>query len=229
MRSCFQVVASRDTFGRRAIYSTYLGGSADESTGGIAVNGSGNVYVTGRTRSADFPVASPFQPNLSGSVDAFVLKINATGSLVYSTYLGGSKDDGGPGTADDFGLAIAVDAAGNAYVTGATNSADFPTTAGAVQPALNAGCCANDDAFVVKLNATGSALVYSTYLGGSSSDIGNSIAADSGGNVYITGFTDSSDFPTANAIQPTPGGGVSDARAMGSLLLPLPVLRERLG
>jgi len=142
------------------MYSTYLGGSDAESAGGIAVDGSGNVYVTGTTRSADFPVASPFQPSLSGSLDVFILKINSTGSLVYSTYLGGSKNDGGPGGADEFGRAVAVDAAGNAYVTGATNSADFPATPGALQPTWAAGCCQNDDAFVVKLNPTGSALVY---------------------------------------------------------------------
>src|SRR5204862_384833 len=133
-----------------------------------------------------------------GAADAVVTKLNPTGSaLVYSTYLGGSSSDAGYG--------IAVDAAGNAYVTGGTGSTDFPTTIGAFQTTKGGGF---RDAFVTKLNPTGSALVYSTYLGGSGDDYGEGIKLDTPGNAYVTGGTGSTDFPTtAGAIQTTFGGG----------------------
>ena len=144
------------------VYSTYLGGSGDEVGRGIAVDGAGSAYVTGNTSSTDFPTtAGAAQTTFAGGTDAFVTKLDATGSgLVYSTYLGGSGSDIGHG--------IAVDGAGSAYVTGITESTDFPTTAGAAQTTL-AGVV---DAFVTKLNATGSGLIYSTYLGGSDDDLG---------------------------------------------------------
>jgi hypothetical protein len=130
-----------------------------------------------------------------GDSDAFVAKLNATGSaLVYSTYLGGSSSEEGNG--------IAADTLGNAYVTGYTSSTDFPTM-NPLQPANGGG----EDAFVAKLNATGSALVYSTYLGGSGSDWGLGIAVDSSGNAYVTGYTESANFPTVNPLQPAYGGG----------------------
>ena len=125
-------------------------------------------------------------------------KLNAAGSdLAYSTYLGGSSSD--------YGYAIALDGAGNAFVTGQANSANFPTTAGAFDTSRNG----NYDAFVTKLNAAGSALAYSTYLGGSGGaipeDWGNGIAVDGAGSAYVTGDTDSSDFPTtAGAFDTTP-------------------------
>jgi len=170
-------------------YSTYLGGSGADGGSGIAVDASGSAYVTGGTGSADFPTANALQLTLDGRGDAFVTKINASGSaLVYSTYLGGSGSDAGSG--------IALDASGNAYVTGFTSSPDFPT-ANAVQPAL-AGL---EDAFVTKINASGSALVYSTYLGGKGGDSGSGIAVDVSGNSYITGTTVSTDFPTVNPLQ----------------------------
>ena len=160
------------------IYSTYLGGSGDDYGVGIAVDSSGNAYVTGRSLG-----------------DAFVVKFNPTGSaLVYSTYLGGS---GGA-----IGNGIAVDSAGNAYVVGMTNSTDFPV----VNP-LQAANGGGYDAFVAKINPAGSALIYSTYLGGSKVENGHGIATDSLGNAYVTGETDSTDFPTANALQPASGGG----------------------
>jgi Abnormal spindle-like microcephaly-assoc'd, ASPM-SPD-2-Hydin/Beta-propeller repeat len=150
--------------------------------------------VTGFTGSGNFPTAHAIQGTLHGVYDAFVTKFNSDGSaLVYATYLGGSGVEGGSG--------IAVDAAGNAYVTGNTDSTDFPTK-NAIQPAFGGGTA---DAFVTKINAAGSALVYSTYLGGSSSDGGSGIAVDAAGNSYVTGFTRSADFPTFNAIQPTLG------------------------
>ena len=179
-------------------YSTYLGGSSYDVGGAIAVDSSGNAYVTGQTYSKDFPTVNPFQASLKGSVNAFVSKLNSTGSaLVYSTYLGGSTIEWGAG--------IALDSAGNAYVTGYTQSTDFPT-ANPFQ-ATCGSCTSLPDAFVSKLNPAGSALVYSTYLGGSNSDQGGGIAVDSSGNAYVAGFTNSSDFPTANPLQGSLNGG----------------------
>src|SRR6202158_4584712 len=150
-------------------YSTYLGGIGDDIGNGIAVDAAGNAYVTGDTNSANFPLVSSSQ-TFGGGYDAFVTKFNAAGNaLVYSTYLGGSGGDEGRG--------IAVDAAGNAYVTGSTTSTNFPTTANPLQPTSGGG----NDAFVTKLSATGSALVYSTYLGGNGGDLGYGIAVDAGG------------------------------------------------
>jgi Beta-propeller repeat len=184
--------------GSALVYSTYLGGTGQDSGQGIAVDSAGNAYIVGATYSTDFPTMNPLQPTLGGTSNAFVSKLNASGSaLVYSTYLGGSGSDGGYG--------IAVDSAGDAYVTGSTPSTNFPTM-NPLQPA-NAG---GGDAFVTRLNASGSALVYSTYLGGSADDNGVGIAVDSSGNVYVTGDTTSTNFPTVNPLQPANGGG-SDA------------------
>src|SRR3989475_595706 len=180
------------------VYSTYLGGTSDENGFGIAVDSTGNTYVTGQTGSLDFPTTTgAFRPSFAGGfIDAFVTKLNPTGAaLAYSTYLGG--------TGDEDGFGIAVDATGNAYVTGITFSPDFPTTAGAFQPSSPGG-----DAFVTKLNPSGAALVYSTYLGGTGSDLGFGIAVDSFGHAYVTGQPFSSDFPTTEgAFQTTFGGG----------------------
>jgi len=179
--------------GSALVYSTYLGGTSDDYGYGIAVDQAGAAYVTGHTRSTNFPTANALQPASGGGDDAFVVKLNPSGSaLVYSTYLGGSGYDEGTG--------IAVDQAGAAYVTGATSSANFPT-ANALQPA-NGGYA---DAFVVKLNPSGSALVYSTYLGGIAQEEGHGIAVDQGSNAYVAGQTQSIDFPTINALQPTLG------------------------
>jgi hypothetical protein len=153
------------------------------------VDSAGDAYVVGRTYSNDFPTMNPLQPANGGGYDAFVAKLNPTGSaLVYSTYLGGSGNE--------LGGDIAVDSAGSAYVTGSTGSSNFPTTLGAFQPAFGGG---GSDAFVAKLNPSGSAFVYSTYLGGSGSEntlFHGGIAVDSAGNVYVTSNTDSSNFPT---------------------------------
>jgi hypothetical protein len=188
--------------GSALVYSTYLGGSNSEAGAGIAVDGAGNVYTTGNTQSANFPIANALQATFSGG-DAYVTKINAAGSaFVYSTYLGGSGADGGN--------SLKVDAAGNLYLTGATGSTDFPT----VNPiqGTNAGPTAfPQDAFVTKINAAGTALVYSTYLGGSGFDHGLSIAVDPSSNAYITGITRSNNFPVANAIQPAKGSNNRDA------------------
>jgi len=176
------------------VYSTYLGGSDMDWGCGIAVDSSGNAYVTGWTWSADFPTQNAFQRRFGGANDAFVTKLNSSGSLVYSTYLGGSRPD--------WGYGIAVDSSGNAYVTGRTLSTDFPTR-NAFQRTFGGG--GDFDAFVTKLNPSGS-LVYSTYLGGSGGDRGHGIAVDSSGNAYVTGETYSTDFPTKNAFQRTFGG-----------------------
>jgi hypothetical protein len=207
-------VAAYDTRKRLIIdpvlsYSTYIGGTGSDGGTGIAVDSSGNAYVTGLTSSLDFPTKAPFQanPGGSGNNDAFVAKLDATGSaLVYSTYLGGSNFDEGSGIALDPGCGGPPPAAQcNAYVTGITNSADFPTTIGAFRTAIG-GPPFSQRAFVTKLNPTGSALVYSTYLGGTSQDQGTGIAVDGSGNAYVTGSTNSTDFPTANPVRGFGGG-----------------------
>jgi hypothetical protein len=175
--------------GSSLVYSTYLGGSANDRGAGIAVDSVGSSYVTGSTDSSDFPIKNPFQSSPKG---LFVTKFSADGgSLIYSTYLGGSGGDSVAG--------IAVDPSGDAYVTGSTSSTDFPVR-NAFQGALKGG----GNGFVTEFNTDGGALVYSTYLGGSGvfgGDSAAAIAVDSGGNAYVTGTTASSDFPTVNAIQ----------------------------
>jgi len=210
-------VAKLNAAGSALVYSTYLGGSDYDQAFGIAVDASGNAYVTGETSSLDFPTANAIQAFFRGGLsDAFVAKLNAAGSaLVYSTYLGGNSD---LGSSVDRGSGIAVDALGNAYVTGLTTSPSFPT----VNPfqAANGG---DSDAFVAKLNAAGSALVYSTYLGGAGTDEGLGIAVDAAGNAYVTGNTVSGNFPTANPFQASNGGGadafVTKLNAAGSALV----------
>ena len=202
-------VAKLNGAGSALVYATYLGGSGDDVGTGIAVDGAGNVYVTGSTTSPDFPTKSPLQAALGGSgsgfSNAFVAKLNPTGSaLVYSTYLGGSGSAlvNSTSLGSDEGHGIAVDGMGNAYVTGYTYSADFPT-----ESPLQATLGGRQNAFVAKLNAAGSALVYSTYLGGSGNfDGGHGIAVDGAGNAYVIGNTDSVDFPTKNPLQATLGG-----------------------
>ncbi len=207
-------VAKLNTTGSALVYSTYLGGSPFDTGYGIAADSSGNAYVTGQTYSTDFPTVNPLQATLQGNSNAFVTKLNAVGSAVYSTYLGGGGDRGN---------GIAVDSFGNAYVVGSTISSDFPT----VNPLQATNLGGTVTVFVAKLNATGSALVYSTYLGGSMRDYGNGIAVDSSGNAYVTGETFSTDFPTVNPIQATCGAphlGCDDAfvaklNAAGSALV----------
>ncbi len=193
------------------VYSTYLGGAGDERATGIAVDGNGNVYVTGTTGSTNFPItaASAYQPVLGGNTAAFVVKLDTTkrgaASLAYSTYLGGSSDDSG--------ISIAADNSGNVYVTGSTRSTNFPIAPnpGAVQTTYGGGTAFGGDAFVTKLDTTKSgaaSLVYSTYLGGAGNDAGNGIAIDGSGDVYVTGSTDSINFPVTSG---TTFGGTIDA------------------
>jgi hypothetical protein len=199
------IISKLNAAGSALVYSTYLGGSSGAEGGrAIAVDTSGNAYVIGDTTSDDFPTTpGAFQPTFGGDTDAFVTKLNATGSgLVYSTFLGGSSLDGVPD-----GGGIVVDAMGNAYVTGLTSSADFPTTPGAFQTTG-----AFEVAFVTKLNPTGSALVYSTYLGVNFTS-GFGIALDASDNAYVTGVTSSADFPTTpGAFQTTKPGSLNFSR-----------------
>jgi hypothetical protein len=185
-------VSKLNSTGTALLYSTYLGGAGMEIGGGLAVDPSGNAYITGGTDSSDYP-ATPgtlqivADPNNTG----FVTKLNATGSgLVYSTLLQGQA------------MAIALTPAGNAWITGATTSLNFPTTPDAYQRFFHAGgTYVSADSFITELNATGSAVLYSSYLGGINTDVGNDIGLDSAGNVYVAGSTTSPDFPvTATAF-----------------------------
>jgi YD repeat-containing protein len=178
-------------------YSTYLGGSSDDEGNGVAVDNSGCVYVTGYTKSTNFSTANAYDSSYNTNTDAFVTKFTAAGNaLSYSTYLGGN---GG-----DIGYGIAIDSSGCVYVTGTTGSLNFPTV-----NALQGTRSGTGDAFATKFTAAGNGLFYSTYFGGSgSTELGHGIAVDSSGCSYITGYTNSNDFPTANPYQGTKGSSV---------------------
>jgi uncharacterized protein (TIGR03437 family) len=202
--------------GARILYATYLGGKDEDAARAIAVNSGGEAYLAGDTASADFPITpGAAQSTFGGRVidpfsgaaygDAFVTKLNAAGQLVFSTYLGGK--------AADVAYGVAVDKDGNAYVTGGTQSADFPVSPGAFQPAYAGGTPVRvqadpaGDAFVAKFSIGGSRL-WATFLGGSSRDLAEAIAVDPAGNVVVTGTTDSEDFPrTAGALSGCRSGG----------------------
>ena len=179
----------------RLVFSTYLGGSGTDSASGVAVDPFGGIYVAGGTTSRDFPVANAFQPHNAGGQDAFITKLNSQGSgLLYSTYFGGSS-----GTVSDpeMATAIAVDSTGSAYIAGFTSSPDLLL----VNP-LQASRHGTADAFATKISASGTAVEYSTYLGGSSGvDRATAIVVDGIGSAYIAGYTASSDFPVTAAIQ----------------------------
>ena len=191
--------------GSGVVYAVYLGGSTGAQATGIAVDSGGNACIMGDTWSADFPLVNPLQPDHKhGGPDAFVAKLNPAGNaILYSTFLGGSGSEGA--------RRITVDANDNAYATGITASDDFPTTSGAFQTNRSGDW----DAFVTKFNPGGSAIVYSTYLGGSGDEFSYSsptIAVDPSGNAYVAGTTTSTNFPTtAGALQTHYGGGSSDA------------------
>jgi hypothetical protein len=194
-------VAEFDPAGSALIFSTYLGGSSDDRAFGLALDSSGNIYVTGKSLSADFPTTTgSFQAANHGAGDAFATKFNPSGAgLSYSTFVGGSGVDQGNG--------IAVDSSGEVLLTGFTQSTDFPTADPVltlIDLGLGSSCGGNPcpDAFVTKLNASGNALVYSTYLGGSGADFGQGVAVDSTGDPYVAGSTLSTDFPAiAGAFQ----------------------------
>jgi hypothetical protein len=185
-------VTKLSSSGNSLVYSTYLGGGHEERAYVIAVDDSGCAYVTGWTESSDFPTENPYQADHKGVEDVFVTKLSSSGSsLVYSTYLGGGREERGYG--------IAVDDSGCAYVTGPTFSTDFPTE----NPyQTDQG---NLDVFVTKLSSSGSSLVYSTYLGGVGPDGTFGVAADHAGYAYVMGHTSSTDFPTENPYQTSQG------------------------
>ncbi|MGC1647342.1 MAG: SBBP repeat-containing protein [Candidatus Sulfotelmatobacter sp.] len=214
-------VAAVNSSGSALVYSTYLGAGTGDFASAVAVDSSGNAYVTGATPNPSFPVtSSAFQKTCGsdgtcngGLPDAFVTVINAAGNAyVYSTFLGGERIDQG--------LGIAVDSAGDAYVTGLTQSSGHFPLKSPLQATFGGG---TQDVFVTELNPTGSALVYSTFLGGSLSDAGTAIALDGSNNAYVTGQTNSTNFPLKNATQGSPGGlydaFVTEINASGAALL----------
>jgi len=186
-----------DPSGTGVVYATYFGGTGRDSARGVTVDSAGNAYVTGFTYSPDFPAtAGAYRSPSPGQADAFAIKVNASGSaLVYSALIGGAGSD--------FATGIAIDPSGSAYIAGYTLSVAFPVTSGAFQKSFGGGF---QDAFVTKLNSSGSALVYSTYLGGPGNNVANGIAVDAGGEAYIAGYTDSATFPTRNPIYANAGG-----------------------
>jgi Calx-beta domain/Bacterial Ig-like domain (group 3)/MBG domain/Beta-propeller repeat len=174
-------------------YSTYLGGSASDLGGGIAVDSDGQVVVAGFAGSSDFPLYNGYQSvNVNG--EAFITKLNSAGTaILYSTFFGGGSEERVTG--------LAVDNVGNSYISGFTYSDDLPTV-----NAFSPSKAGQVDVFIAKLNDTGSSLLYSSYLGGSVGDFGRGVAADNAGNVYVTGITDSTNFPTKNALKSFLGG-----------------------
>jgi hypothetical protein len=221
-RPCHDAFVTKlDPTGAKLVYSSFLGGNGNDEGFGIAVDAFGDAFVTGQTNSANFPTTplSKFPSQIGGTCsngtamftcdDAFVAEVNpAATALVYSTYLGGHGDD--------FGISVALDFAGDAFVVGATASTDFPATAGALQTTFGGGTtptCSSSicgDGFVAMLDPTGSTLLYATYVGGSGDDTAVGVAVDSSANIYVTGVTDSSNFPTTpGAAQTLFGGGSS--------------------
>jgi hypothetical protein len=196
-------VTKLDPSGSAPLYSTFVGGSAFDSGHEIAVDEHGSAYVTGFTGSLNYPTtAGAFDPSHNGGGEAFVTKLDPSGSaLAYSTFLGGA------GFSFEGGNGIAVDEDGSAHVTGFTGSGAYPTTPGAFDTTHNG----RNDAFLTKLDPSGSALVYSTFLGGTGSDVGNAVAVDESGNAHVTGFTASADYPTTSAALDTGHNGGNDA------------------
>lgn len=181
--------------GDNLLFSTYLGGQLDDTVNSLTLDVSNNVYITGQTLSNNFPVRNAWQTGIKGISDAFLTKLSADGSgAIYSTYLGGAGRE--------VGFGVIADGSGNALVTGLSYSADFP-----VRNAFQAVSGGSVDAFVTKFNASGNALLYSTYVGGSLDDGGYGIGVDSAGNAYVSGFTTSTNFPTKSAVQAANRGG----------------------
>ncbi|WDP89283.1 MAG: SBBP repeat-containing protein [Desulfobacter sp.] len=177
-------------------WSSYLGGSNSDYGRGIAVDDTGSIFVTGSTSSADFNTSNGFDTTLGGTQDAFVTKISSNGSILWSSYFGGNNSDNANG--------IAVDSGGNAVVSGSTSSSNFNTTNG-----FDTSLGGMQDSFVSKFSSTG-ALIWSSYLGGSSHDWGKAIVVDENDNILVTGYTNSSNFDTSSGFD-TALGGTQDA------------------
>ncbi|MFW9887740.1 MAG: SBBP repeat-containing protein [Candidatus Thorarchaeota archaeon] len=191
---CFVFKLSAD--GSTLHYTTFIGGGRYDEANCIAIDLSGNAYVTGETRSPNFPTINAYNSTYGGNFDCFVLKLSANGSTLYcSTFIGGSGHDEA--------TSVAVDSSGNAFVAGYTSSPNFPTF-----NAYNSTYGGEGDCFVFKLSPDGSTLLYSTYIGGDFYDWAASIAVDRIGNAYIAGVTSSSNFPTLYAYNQTYGGGL---------------------
>jgi hypothetical protein len=190
------------------VYATFIGGTGNDYASDVAIDRLGNAYISGDTESNDFPVLNAFQPAKVNNQDAFVAKIDPQGSVVYSTYVGGSSLENA--------MDIAADRYGNAYVVGLTTSGDFPVVQ-AFQPQIGG----DKEGFLIKIDPLGS-LVYSTYLGGVGQDVVTSVAVSSNGSAFLTGRTCSLNFPVSNAIQPMLKGScdlfVSKADASGALI-----------
>ena len=195
---CF--VMKLNATGNGIVYSTFLGGGGYDQGSSIKVDSGNNAFVTGYTTSPDFPTKSAYCDNLVGVKDVFILKLNSTGNgLIFSTYIGGTNEEQG--------TEIAIDDLGNSYVTGFTESSNFPVK-DALYSSHKGG---TKDCFVMKLNGTGNGLIYSSYIGGTEVDIGQSITVDSSGCAYVTGETGSSSFPTKNGYDSSYNGGIYDS------------------
>ncbi len=188
--------------GQELFYSTFVGGTLNDVINGIALDSSNNAYIVGETNSDDFPVTqNVISKDLKGLVDGFATKINQSGNqIVYSTYIGEFD-------AEERALAVGVDSAGNAVIAGFTTTFSFPTTEGAVDRSFNGA----SDIFLLQLNATATQLVFSTFFGGNSHDLPRALVLDSAGEIYLTGFTNSSDFPTTPGAFQTTAKGIQDA------------------
>ncbi|MBK7995988.1 MAG: SBBP repeat-containing protein [Blastocatellia bacterium] len=174
--------------GTAVIYSRFLGGNDEDEASSIAIDSQDNAYITGDTFSPNFPVKDGVQANLAGGQDAFISKLNPSGDVIYSSYLGG--------TGNDSAIDIAVDLDGNAYITGSTASSNFP-----IKDALQIANAGGGDAFITKITANGKELIFSTYLGGTLTDNASSIALDPSGNIYVSGTTFSTNFPMLRPVQ----------------------------
>jgi len=200
------IITKLNSLGSGLIFSTFLGGSDKELSYSIAIDITGNSYLTGETASSNFPTtAGAYQTNYGGGKsDVFITKLNTSGSsLVYSTYLGGNDYDGGN--------SIAIDKAGNVFITGQTNSLNYPVSPDAFQKTNRSRWSGVGDAFITKLNSNGNELIYSTYIGGNNIDCGYSIAVDLEENAFITGSTNSTNFPVSPGAFQSNNNGSSDA------------------
>jgi uncharacterized protein (TIGR03437 family) len=191
--------------GSDLMFSTYLGGNADDLVNRVVLDSQGNAYVVGAAASSNFPVTvGVFQGSLKGALNATVTKLSSTGTIIYSTFVGGSQVE--------VANAVSVDNSGNAYVVGYSSSTDFPVTTGAFQTAFRGGTTSliPQDAFAIKLNPSGQALLYASYIGGSGDDTANAAVVDSFGSLYVAGTTGSTNFPVSSGVLQRDLSGLQD-------------------